>query len=102
MEGRSAAVLAETGSGKTYAYSLPLLARFERQRRRMRGGVSCRVSPAVLVLVPTEELAAQVRLLPSNACVCGVGIGAWRRQDDFGWLYQCQCIIHVLITDSHH
>ena len=68
LRGDSVAVLAETGSGKTYAYALPLMVRFERARRHLtRGGSSCRVSPALLVLVPTEELAEQAGAMLSKA-----------------------------------
>ncbi len=55
LVGGDALVTAETGSGKTTAYVLPLLERWiSSQRDRPR-------SVAALILVPTRELAAQVR-----------------------------------------
>lgn len=52
LAGRDALALAETGSGKTAAYALPLL---DRQRRGGGGR-----GPRALVLLPTRELAVQV------------------------------------------
>lgn len=55
LAGGDALVTAETGSGKTTAYVLPLLERWlSSQRDRPR-------SVEALILVPTRELAAQVR-----------------------------------------
>ena len=51
LAGRDALALAETGSGKTAAYALPLLQRL--QRRSPSG-------PRLLVLLPSRELAVQV------------------------------------------
>ncbi len=45
--------LAQTGSGKTAAFALPMLTRLERGRARAR-------MPRTLILEPTRELAAQV------------------------------------------
>ena len=50
MLGRDLVGQAQTGTGKTAAFGLPLLARLDRTRR----------SPQVLVLTPTRELALQV------------------------------------------
>jgi ATP-dependent RNA helicase RhlE len=53
LEGRDVLAAAQTGTGKTAAFMLPLLQRLQEgttNRRRIRG----------LVLVPTRELAAQV------------------------------------------
>lgn len=58
LEGRDVLALAATGTGKTAAFSLPLLTRIARERdgRRAPSGQG----PAVLILVPTRELAMQV------------------------------------------
>ncbi|WP_249979099.1 DEAD/DEAH box helicase [Vreelandella olivaria] len=50
LEGRDMLGQAQTGTGKTAAFALPLLSRLEIQRRE----------PQVLVLAPTRELAQQV------------------------------------------
>ena len=50
MEGRDVLGQAQTGTGKTAAFALPLLARLNRKARK----------PQVLVLTPTRELAIQV------------------------------------------
>ncbi len=51
LAGRDVLGLAQTGTGKTAAFALPLLHRFARERRR---------GPRALVLVPTRELAKQI------------------------------------------
>lgn len=53
LEGRNLVGQAETGTGKTAAFALPLLQRLAKQRGRGR-------EPSALVLVPTRELAIQV------------------------------------------
>jgi ATP-dependent RNA helicase RhlE len=45
---------AQTGSGKTAAFALPILQRLQDSRRDLRGGLQA------LILVPTRELAAQI------------------------------------------
>ena len=50
LEGRDILGQAQTGSGKTAAFALPLLARLNLKQR----------SPQILVLAPTRELAIQV------------------------------------------
>jgi ATP-dependent RNA helicase RhlE len=57
LDGRDLLAAAQTGTGKTAAFTLPLLQRLTGEvgsRRRPRG------APRALVLVPTRELAAQV------------------------------------------
>lgn len=49
-----------TGSGKTAAYLLPIVDRLLRQSRE--GGPKTRAFPQVIILLPTRELAAQVRV----------------------------------------
>ncbi|WP_221030361.1 DEAD/DEAH box helicase [Actomonas aquatica] len=51
LEGRDLIGSAQTGTGKTAAFALPVLQRLDRHRSR---------GPRVLVLEPTRELAAQV------------------------------------------
>jgi ATP-dependent RNA helicase DeaD len=53
LEGRDVLAQAATGTGKTAAFSLPLLTRIGRGDRNAGG-------PSVLILVPTRELAMQV------------------------------------------
>ncbi|KAL7427660.1 hypothetical protein ACHAXH_002293 [Discostella pseudostelligera] len=59
LRGESCVVADQTGSGKTYAYLLPLLQRLQllqhgRKERRRTG------SPRIVVLTPTAELADQI------------------------------------------
>ncbi|HEY6453164.1 MAG TPA: DEAD/DEAH box helicase [Steroidobacteraceae bacterium] len=53
LEGRDLLAAAQTGTGKTAAFALPLLERLQAHPQTQR-------APRVLVLVPTRELAAQV------------------------------------------
>ena len=55
-EGRDLVGSAQTGTGKTAAFTLPLLQRLSRHRQRPRKG-----TPRALILAPTRELAAQIR-----------------------------------------
>jgi len=57
MQGRDLMAAAQTGTGKTAAFALPMLERLRQSPARHR-------SPRALVLVPTRELAVQV----SDAC----------------------------------
>jgi ATP-dependent RNA helicase DeaD len=50
MAGRDVVGLAQTGTGKTAAFALPILSRLDREQRE----------PQALVLAPTRELAVQV------------------------------------------
>ena len=53
LKGRDVLGIAQTGTGKTAAFTLPILTRFESGRTRAR-------MPRSLILEPTRELAAQV------------------------------------------
>ena len=70
MEGRDLLGLAQTGTGKTAAFVLPILHRLNRQAasRRVRA----------LIVVPTRELAEQIhqatKLLGRNTRVCSISI----------------------------
>ena len=55
LEGRDLVGCAQTGTGKTAAFALPLLHQMACHRRRPRRG-----TPRALVLAPTRELAAQI------------------------------------------
>jgi len=56
LEGRDLLAAAQTGTGKTAAFALPLLQRLSEAEHGPRGPRA----PRALVLVPTRELAAQV------------------------------------------
>jgi len=56
LEGRDLLAAAQTGTGKTAAFVLPLMQLLQRQTPAPHG----RRAPRALVLVPTRELAAQV------------------------------------------
>jgi superfamily II DNA/RNA helicase len=53
LEGRDVLGIAQTGTGKTAAFTLPMLSRLEKGRAKAR-------MPRTLILEPTRELAAQV------------------------------------------
>ena len=59
MASKNVVILAETGSGKTFAYVLPIVARMTELGRRgtKRSGRCC---PAAVILVPNVELGKQV------------------------------------------
>jgi ATP-dependent RNA helicase RhlE len=85
MAGRDLCGIAQTGTGKTAAFAVPLLHRLANERRAMPPR-TCRV----LVLGPTRELASQIaasfrtygRGLPISTAVVfgGVPLGAQERQ----------------------
>jgi ATP-dependent RNA helicase RhlE len=56
LDGRDLLGSAQTGTGKTAAFTLPLLQRLAEDRRRPGRG-----TPRALILAPTRELAAQIR-----------------------------------------
>ena len=65
LEGRDLLAAAQTGTGKTLAFALPLLQRLAEGRPAARGTVRA------LVLTPTRELAAQVA---ESVAQCGGGL----------------------------
>ncbi|KAF2155768.1 putative ATP dependent RNA helicase [Myriangium duriaei CBS 260.36] len=68
LSGRDILARAKTGSGKTAAYTLPLLHKILRSKNPTSGGHKT----AGLILVPTRELAAQVtKAVVSFSAFCG-------------------------------
>ncbi|MDZ4198771.1 MAG: DEAD/DEAH box helicase, partial [Kiritimatiellia bacterium] len=55
LQGRDLLGTAQTGTGKTAAFTLPLLQELSRTKRHVPGG-----KPRALILTPTRELAAQI------------------------------------------
>ena len=53
LEGKDILGIAQTGTGKTASFVIPMLSRLEKGRARAR-------MPRTLILAPTRELAAQV------------------------------------------
>ena len=62
LAGRDVLGRGRTGSGKTYAFLLPLVARLAENRTRPAPG-----RPRALILAPTRELVAQIEHDPSVA-----------------------------------
>lgn len=59
LKGKSMVGVAETGSGKTLTYVLPMLHRLKEEERKS-GAVTAVGRPSAVVLVPTRELGEQV------------------------------------------
>lgn len=78
VEGRDLLGIAQTGTGKTAAFALPILERLSKSEKRRKPR-----HPRVLVLTPTRELAAQVKdsfaaygtHLPFRSAVIFGGVG---------------------------
>lgn len=69
MAGRSVFIAAQTGTGKTFAYLLPLLQRLHDQEKRLGEAFKRRGQRArAIIVVPTRELAEQtfVRLFTTS------------------------------------
>jgi superfamily II DNA/RNA helicase len=61
LSGLNVLGIAPTGSGKTYAYGLPMIPHISAQMPQSNSlKRTCKASPIALVLVPTRELAIQV------------------------------------------
>ncbi len=80
LEGKDVVGLAQTGTGKTAAFTLPLLQRVEAALTRDSGHENVKRAIRVLVLSPTRELAAQIdkavrnygeNLTTRSTCVVG-------------------------------
>jgi superfamily II DNA/RNA helicase len=79
LAGRDVLGRGRTGSGKTYAFVVPLLARLAADRTRPRPG-----RPRALILAPTRELVTQIeaaitplaRTLALRVCTVFGGVGA--------------------------
>jgi ATP-dependent RNA helicase RhlE len=82
LEGRDMLGSAQTGTGKTAAFTLPLLQRLSDKRQRPKKG-----TPRALILAPTRELAAQIdesirtygRFLPISHTVVFGGVNQHRQ-----------------------
>ncbi len=59
LKGRDVVAVAQTGTGKTAAFVLPIIQRLEEQRLNAQSNRGKRIS--ALILVPTRELAKQVQ-----------------------------------------
>ena len=57
MDGEDVLAIAQTGTGKTGAFAIPILDKLEKTKKKGHGGVRC------LVMVPTRELAKQISLV---------------------------------------
>ncbi|KAH8866394.1 ATP-dependent RNA helicase DDX50 [Schistosoma japonicum] len=66
--GKDAVVLARTGTGKTLAFSLPLVNQLIKRQE------SFKPSPVVLVLAPTRELVTQIATDFESICVHGIKV----------------------------
>ncbi len=83
LEGRDVLVGAQTGTGKTAAFVLPMLQRLDAERRSTRAPRDARPAVRALVLTPTRELALQVeasirtygRYRPSRSAAIYGGVG---------------------------
>ncbi len=83
LKGRDLVGLAQTGTGKTAAFAVPILDRLH-QNRKHAGEKSCRT----LVLAPTRELAAQIadsfrsygRFLGLSTCVVFGGASMFKQK----------------------
>ena len=79
LEGRDLMGCAQTGTGKTAAFALPILQRLSQERKQHAGRRTIRA----LILTPTRELALQIfenfesygKNLPLTSCVIFGGVG---------------------------
>ncbi|XP_030061002.1 putative ATP-dependent RNA helicase DDX28 [Microcaecilia unicolor] len=84
LRGKNVLGAAETGSGKTLSYLLPLMQKLKTERKRIEEGTS----PRSLVLVPSRELSDQVKTVAKgighhlgvSVTVIGGGRGIYKVQ----------------------
>lgn len=88
IEGKSCIVADQSGSGKTLAYLTPIIQRL-RQEELQGASKSLSKCPRVVILVPTAELALQVRLLSGAFLVCCLHISN-------------HCLLNVLAKNLCH
>jgi ATP-dependent RNA helicase RhlE len=87
LEGRDLMGIAQTGTGKTAAFALPLLQKLSGEQKRTAPG-----TPRALILAPTRELAAQIgdsmgaygRFLRLRHAVVFGGVSQTRQVDALG------------------
>ena len=60
FEGKSLLFQSETGTGKTYAYVLPLLTKIESAENSVSEGTAAK-TPQIMIVAPTFELASQIK-----------------------------------------
>ena len=60
FEGKSLLFQSETGTGKTYAYVLPLLTKIESAENSVSEGTVAK-TPQIMIVAPTFELASQIK-----------------------------------------
>jgi superfamily II DNA/RNA helicase len=61
LEGRSLAFRSATGTGKTFAYLVPLVQRLVSDAGPAEGAAGAYAGPAILILAPTSELCSQIK-----------------------------------------
>lgn len=100
LSGANVLGIAPTGSGKTLGYLLPAFSLLE---SRPSSSKSLLISPSVLVLVPTRELALQVLSVaksfrPFSKVRCGVLYGGHEKETQLEDLQQYGSSLKVLIA----
>ena len=84
LQGRDVLGIAQTGTGKTAAFTLPMLSRLEQGRARAR-------MPRTLILEPTRELASQTlesRRIPGLFFIGEVvDVTGWLGGYNFQWAW---------------
>ena len=60
MSGKSALFAAQTGTGKTFSYTLPIIHQLKQQELQSNTILTASNRPRALIMVPNRELALQV------------------------------------------